>query len=222
MRGYAPELDGERALIGFAGAPFTLACYLIAGRPQKNFIDARRVMITEPELWHELMRTLSEMVKVYLQAQIRAGVNAVQLFDSWVGLLSEADYRAKVLPYVKSIFEGLADFEVPTIHFGTSSGHLLKAMADAGGEVIGVDWRTPMSEARSILGPKKAVQGNLDPAYLLGDLESLKRGHRPRPSSRRGHSLAIIFNLGHGVDRHTDPAMIKLAVDWVHKISSKR
>src|SRR5690606_11965937 len=161
------ELTGKTPLIGFAGAPFTLASYLIEGGRSSHYLITKKLMYSEPELWHDLMRKLSAVVRRYLQAQIEAGADAVQLFDSWVGALSPDDYRAFVMPHVSHILQGVADAGVPVIHFGTGTGSLLELQLSAGGSVIGVDWRTPLDEARRRLGPNVALQGNLDPTLLL-------------------------------------------------------
>lgn len=161
---------GATPLIGFAGAPFTLASYLIEGGPSKNHDHTKAMMYGEPELWHALMDRLTQITLGFLRVQLAAGASAVQLFDSWVGAVSPDDYREFVLPYTSRIFEGLADLDVPRIHFGVGTGELLGLLGQAGADVVGVDWRVPLDEAASRVGPGKALQGNLDPAILLAQI----------------------------------------------------
>lgn len=198
LRSVRAELGDGHALIGFAGAPFTLACYMVEGRASRDFPRAKQLMYSAPDVWHRLMDRLADTQAAYLEAQVRAGADAVQLFDSWVGGLSPADYREYVLPYSRRIFERLGATGVPTIHFGTGTAMLLGAMAEAGGDVIGVDWRAPLDWAWEQVGPGRGVQGNLDPALLLGPFEKVAERTRDvlrRAGGRPGH----IFNLGHGV-----------------------
>lgn len=209
------ELAGQVPLIGFAGAPFTLACYIIQGQASRDFTEARRVMYAQPELWNGLMTALTDMVITYLRAQVRAGAQAVQLFDSWVGLLGPREYVAHVQPYMRRIFDGLADLGVPRIHFGTGTASLLEVMAEAGGDVIGLDWRVSIADARRRLGPQRAVQGNLDPTTLLAPLEVLEREMHAvlaDAGGRPGH----IFNVGHGIQRQTDPERVRWLAQAVH------
>src|SRR5438132_388955 len=190
-------LGGRVPLIGFAGAPFTLASYLIEGGPSQAFLRTKRVMHTEPRTWQALMEKLSRLAIRYLNGQIAAGAQAVQLFDSWVGCLSPADYRHNVLPYMRGVIAAI-EGGVPVIHFGTNTAGLLELMREAGGDVIGLDWRVDLGQAWRRLGDGVAVQGNLDPAVLLADLEAIRRAARAVLASaggRPGH----IFNLGHGV-----------------------
>jgi uroporphyrinogen decarboxylase len=214
----ARELDGRAAVIGFSGAPFTLACYLIEGRPSRDFATAKAFMYREPSAWHRLMERLGGMVIEYLRAQVDAGVDVVQLFDSWVGGLGPAEYQAFVQPHVRSILASLDD--VPSIHFGTGTASLLEAMAEAGGDVIGVDHRVPLSEAWRRIGHDRGIQGNLDAARLLagwGPTEDGAGAVLAEADGRPGH----IFNLGHGVLPETDPALLRRLVDFVHARTSR-
>lgn len=209
------ELAGERPLIGFAGAPFTLACYIMQGRGSKSFEIARTAMLTQPDLWSGLMQHLAETLTTYLKAQIQAGASAVQLFDSWVGLLSPEHYRRYVLPYTQHIFRELADTGVPTIHFGTGTTTLLEIMKEAGGDVIGVDWRIPLDQGWERIGYDRAIQGNLDPIVLLSDIETIDAHMHDilrRAAGRPGH----IFNLGHGILRTTPPEHVAHLARAVH------
>ena len=208
------ELDGKTPLIGFAGAPFTLASYLVEGGKSRNFALTKRMLYSEPELWHTLAGKLSEVVRAYLRAQVRAGAQAVQLFDSWVGELSPSDYREFVLPHVRHILADLQTTGVPVIHFGTGTGSLLELQREAGGTVIGVDWRTPMAQARTRL-PGVALQGNLDPLLLQAPREYLgKRVDEVLDSA--GGEPGHIFNLGHGILPETSPDACKFVVERVH------
>ena len=210
------ELGGRKPLIGFAGAPFTLACYLIEGRPTREFTRARALMHRDPETWHGLMDVLSHTVLQYLRAQVEAGVDAVQLFDSWVGGLPPWDYETFVMPYSARILRGLADTGVPRIHFGTGTATLLPLMARAGADVVGVDWRIGLDEAWSRIGDEFAVQGNLDPVVLLGPWEAVAERARDvlrRAGGRPGH----IFNLGHGVLPETPVEHLQRLVELVHR-----
>jgi len=214
-------LDGRVPLIGFAGAPFTLACYLIEGRPTREFTRARALMYREPELWHALMDVLADVVLAYLRAQVEAGAQAVQLFDSWVGGLGPLDYREFVLPYSRRIFAGLADTGVPRIHFGTGTAALLPLMAEAGPDVVGVDWRVELDRAWEAIGPDLGIQGNLDPAVLLGPFERVEERALDvlrRAGGRDGH----IFNLGHGVLPDTPVDHLRRLVELVHGVTERR
>jgi uroporphyrinogen decarboxylase len=208
------ELDGRVPLIGFAGAPFTLASYAIEGGRSTHFARVKALMYQEPETWHRLAGLLADVVGDYLKAQVEAGVDALQVFDSWVGVLDERDYRQLVLPHVRTLFERLGGSGVPLIHFGTGTGHLLRAMREGGGDVLGVDWRTPLDEAWRIVGDEVALQGNLDPTLLLAPRERLLAGVDEvleRAAGRRGH----IFNLGHGVLPDTPVESVKAVVERV-------
>ena len=202
-------------VIGFAGAPFTVASYLIEGGPSRSHARTKALMHAEPETWWALMDALADMAVASLRSQVEAGVQAVQLFDSWAGFLSPADYAELVLPVTRRIFHGLADLGVPRIHFGVGTGELLGLMADAGPDVMGVDWRVPMDVAWDRVGDDKAVQGNLDPAVCLAPWEVVEAETRKileQAGGRPGH----IFNLGHGVLPDTDPATLERVVELVH------
>jgi uroporphyrinogen decarboxylase len=208
---------GETPLIGFAGAPFTLASYLVEGGPSRNHERTKALMRSAPEVWHALMGRLAESTSVFLRAQIDAGVDAVQLFDSWVGALSDRDYRAYAQPHSARVLTALADTGVPRIHFGVGTGELLGAMAEAGADVVGVDWRIPLDEAARRTGGTHPVQGNLDPAVLFADQASIEaEARRIVDEGRRtpGH----VFNLGHGVLPATDPDVLTRLVELVHSL----
>jgi len=208
------ELDGTAGVIGFSGAPFTLACYLIEGRPSRDFATAKAFMYREPAAWHDLMERLSIMVAAYLRSQVDAGADVVQLFDSWVGGLGPADYREFVQPHVRRIFAGLQG--VPTIHFGTGTAALLELLAAAGGDVIGLDHRVSLAAAWVRVGHDRGVQGNLDPARLLAGWEATRAGALAvldEAAGRPGH----VFNLGHGVLPETDTDLLRRLVDLVHE-----
>ena len=212
------ELDVP--LIGFAGAPFTLASYLIEGGASRTFVKTKSMMLGEPDLWRALMQRLAATATAALRAQAEAGAEAVQLFDSWAGALSPGDYVQHVLPFTRTVFEGLAGLGVPRIHFGVGTGELLEPMRDAGADVIGVDWRVPIDTAWDRLGDV-AVQGNLDPALLLAPWEVVEAKAREvlaRAGGRRGH----VFNLGHGVLPETDPEVLRRLTDLVHEESRRR
>jgi len=204
-------------LIGFAGAPFTLASYLIEGGPSRTYAKTKALMYTEPDTWTELLSTLADITSAFLRVQVNAGASAVQLFDSWAGALSPDDYQRSVLPASSEVFDGLADLDVPAIHFGVNTGELLPLMADAGPDVVGIDWRVPIDVARERLGGGVAVQGNLDPAVCLSPWEAVETKVRDilkRNGRRPGH----IFNLGHGVLPETDPDVLRRIVDLVHAL----
>lgn len=212
------ELDGATALIGFAGAPFTLASYLIEGGSSRNLLKTKRMMYSDPQSWHRLMEKLAQVVADYLSAQIDAGAQAVQIFDSWVGTLTPDDYREYVFPYSKSIFSALQKKKAPTIHFGTGTASLLPLMKEAGGNVIGIDWQTPLDWAWKRLDHQVAVQGNLDPvAFYAPEAELAKRVERilRQAGGRPGH----IFNLGHGILPDTPVDQVKRVVELVHEWS---
>lgn len=201
-------------VIGFAGAPFTIAAYAIEGRSPRGLETTKTLMRTDPATWSGLLERIVDMDLAYLSAQVAAGASAIQLFDSWVGALSPFDYRIHVAPHVRRLFEGLRGLGVPTIHFGTGTAGLLEVMADAGGDVIGLDWRVDLAAAWSRL-PGRAVQGNLDPDVLLGPWSEVERqvGHvLAGAAGRPGH----VFNLGHGVLPPTDPEVLRRVVDLVH------
>jgi uroporphyrinogen decarboxylase len=210
----AQELAGKRAVIGFSGAPFTLACYLIEGRPSREYAKAKTFMFSQPDAWHRLMSILSEVIVRYLRAQVAAGAQVIQLFDSWVGALSPADYERYVKAHVAHIFDGLRD--VPTIHFGASTAVLLEQMAAAGGDLMSIDAHQSLDVAWSRLPDGRGVQGNLDATRVLAGWEATEEGARDvlrRAGGRPGH----IFNLGHGVLPESDPAILRRLVDFVHE-----
>ncbi|MEY9211179.1 uroporphyrinogen decarboxylase [Thermobifida halotolerans] len=212
--GLVAEL-GDRPLIGFAGAPFTLASYLIEGGPSKHHEHTKALMYGAPDVWAELMRRLAALTLEFLRVQIAAGASAVQLFDSWVGALSAEDYRASVLPYSAWIFERLAGFDVPRIHFGVGTGELLGLLSEAGADVVGVDWRVPLDRAVQRVRPDTALQGNLDPAVLFAPWSVVAERTDDvlaRAEAADGH----VFNLGHGVLPTTDPAVLERLVEYVH------
>jgi uroporphyrinogen decarboxylase len=207
------ELPAEQAVIGFAGGPFTVAGYLIEGRPTRDFLKTKGCMYRAPDVWHALMEKLADTFDAYLRAKVRAGADVIQLFDSWVGTLSVDDYREFVAPYSARI---LASLDVPTIHFGTGTTHLLGDLARVGGDVIGLDWRIPIDRGWALVGEGRGVQGNLDPALLLGPWERAEAAAAKILSAvagRRGH----VFNLGHGVLPATDPADLRRLAELVHE-----
>ena len=219
VRTVVRALGGRVPLIGFAGGPFTVASYLVEGGPSRDYLHTKRLMYEEPEAWHRLMDLLGEATARYLNGQIAAGAEVVQLFDSWVGVLSPADYRVFVQPHVRAVMKALTP-GVPVIHFGTGTAGLLEPMRDAGGDVIGLDWRVDLDAAWTVLGPDVAVQGNLDPAALLAPPAVFKERVRDiltRAGGRPGH----IFNLGHGVLPQTPVDHARALVDMVHEFSSK-
>jgi len=213
-------LDGRVPLIGFAGAPFTLASYAIEGGASRSYIETKGLMYREPVVWHRLLDKLARVVTEYLKNQIRAGAQAVQLFDSWVGCLSPEDYREYVQPHVGLIFDGLKGENVPLIHFGTGTATLLELMREAGGTVIGVDWRVPLDEARRRLGPGVAIQGNLDPVVLLAPRHEIER-RVESVLKQAGDEPGFIFNLGHGILPATPVENVQAAVELVHKLSQR-
>ncbi|HXX38151.1 MAG TPA: uroporphyrinogen decarboxylase [bacterium] len=211
-------LGGRVPLIGFAGAPFTLASYLVEGRPSRAFLETKHLMHADPDAWHTLMERLAVLSTRYLNGQIAAGADAVQLFDSWVGCLSPDDYRRFVLPHSRRVIASITP-GVPVIHFGTGTAGLLELMQEAGGDVLGLDWRVDLGQAWGRLGDGVAVQGNLDPALLLASPAEIRRGVRAvldGAAGRPGH----IFNLGHGVLPHTPWDHVVAMVDAVHELST--
>lgn len=201
-------------VIGFGGAPFTLASYLIEGGPSRTHARTKAMMLGEPETWNKLMDRLAEAVLLYLRAQVAAGARAVQLFDSWVGALAPAEYLTYVAPGVERIFGGLEDLAVPRIHFGIGTGELLGLMSSVGVDVMGVDWRVPLSLARTRVAEGISLQGNLDPAVCLAPWHVIEE--HAIEVLRQGGGRAHIFNLGHGVLPDTDPDMLARLVDLVH------
>ena len=211
------ELEPERALVGFCGGPFTVAGYLVEGKPSRDFLRTKQLMYCEPAVWHALLDRLTDTFCGYVAAKAAAGADAIQLFDSWVGALSVADYEEFVAPYSARV---LAAVDVPTIHFGTGTTHLLPAMAAAGGDAIGLDWRVPLDQGWLAAGPEQAVQGNLDPAVLLGPWERVEAAALDvlaRAGGRPGH----VFNLGHGVLPDTNPDDLGRLVGLVHERTTK-
>ncbi|MDQ1180245.1 MULTISPECIES: uroporphyrinogen decarboxylase [unclassified Rhodococcus (in: high G+C Gram-positive bacteria)] len=209
-------------LIGFAGAPFTLASYLVEGGPSRNHERTKALMHSDPQTWHALLSSLADMTIAFLTAQADAGVDAVQLFDSWAGALSLAEYREFVFPHSSRVFEAMASAGVPRIHFGVGTGELLGAMGEAGADVVGVDWRIPLDVAARRVGPGKALQGNLDPAVLFAGPDAVRR-EVTRIVGEADAALAAgatghIFNLGHGVLPATDPDVVTSVVELVHSL----
>lgn len=213
------EISPARGVVGFAGAPFTLASYLIEGRPTRDFAKTKALMYSEPAVWHALMEKLAGIMSDYLRAQIRAGVDVVQLFDSWVGALDTDDYVTFVQPYTRNIFAAIRDEKVPIIHFGTNTATLLDLMKTDGADLIGVDWRIPLDQAWERIGFDKGIQGNLDPGALLGPVDVMLEKARNilrRAGGRQGH----IFNLGHGLLPSTPLDNAIRLVDFVHEESA--
>lgn len=201
-------------LIGFAGGPFTLASYLIEGGPSRDHAKTKSLMYNQPELWTELLERLADNSLASLAAQIEAGVDAIQVFDSWIGAIGPADYLQHVMPATRRIFSGLAKFHVPRIHFGVGTGELLQLMGEAGADVVGVDWRVPLDVARRRIGPNRAVQGNLDPVVALAGWDAVS--HQAERILREGGGTGHIFNLGHGVLPDTDPGVLAELVGFCH------
>ncbi len=209
-------LEGRVPLIGFAGAPFTLASYAIEGGPSSNYAKTKALMYSEPGTWHALLEHLANIVADYLQAQVEAGAQAIQVFDSWVGALGPDDYREFALPHTKRILDATQATGVPVIHFGTGTSTLLPMMREAGGDVIGADWRIPLDDAWTLIGHDRAIQGNLDPTILLGPVERLMDGVNDvlhRAAGRPGH----IFNLGHGILPETPVEHVQALAHFVHQ-----
>jgi uroporphyrinogen decarboxylase len=216
VRALVGELAGT-PLIGFAGAPFTLASYLVEGGPSKNHARTKALMHGDPQLWHALLARLAIVSGEFLRVQIEAGAAAIQLFDSWAGALSRADYEQFVMPHSRAVLEPLAGL-VPRIHFGVGTGELLAPMRAAGADVVGVDWRVPLDEAVRRIGPGAVVQGNLDPALLLADWPVVEAEVRRVVADGRA-AAGHIFNLGHGVLPDTDPDVLTRIVQLVHSLS---
>ena len=215
------ELAGRVPLIGFAGAPFTLASYAIEGGHSSSFAHTKALMYGSPAAWHRFCDFLADIVADYLAAQIEAGVNAVQVFDSWVGALTARDYREFILPHTRKIFDRLAAYDVPTIHFGVGTGAILGQLREAGGHVIGADWRLPLDEAWARIGPDRAIQGNLDPTLLLGPLDRIFAAAADvlaRAGGRPGH----VFNLGHGILPMTPLEHVQALARYVHQQTRSR
>jgi uroporphyrinogen decarboxylase len=214
------ELEGRVPLIGFGGAPFTLASYAIEGGPSTSYARTKAFMFTEPSAWHRLCDRFADAIADYLRAQVDAGVQAIQIFDSWAGALSRSDYREFALPHTRRIFEALAGTGVPLIHFGVGTSAILREIAEAGGDVIGLDWRLPLDDAWAAVGFDRAVQGNLDPTLLLGPRDRLLSAADDvlaRAGGRPGH----IFNLGHGVLPNTSLEEVQALAAHVHQASRR-
>src|SRR5437868_9810189 len=209
------QLDPGVAVIGFSGAPFTLAGYLIEGKPSREFLMTKRMMYEEPALWDALMTHLSQLVREYLLGQIEAGAQLVQVFDSWVGCLSPADYRRYVLPYLTGVFAAVQRVNTPSIHFATGTAGILSLLREAGGDVIGIDWRVDLGEAWRQIGYDRGIQGNLDPALLLGPWPVVEDGAR-RVIEAAGGRPGHIFNLGHGVLPESPVEHLPQLVEFVH------
>ncbi len=207
-------------LIGFAGAPFTLAAYLVEGRPSRDYAKVKALMTGQPALWHELCDRLADMAIVTLVAQVEAGASAVQLFDSWAGALHPVHYREFVLPHSTKILNAMADLDVTRTHFGINTAELLADMADAGADMVGVDWRTSLSVARERTGGRVALQGNLDPALILAPWPVLEREVRRVLDDNNGHP-GHVFNLGHGVLPASDPDQLAGVAQLVHQLTSR-
>jgi uroporphyrinogen decarboxylase len=209
-------------LIGFAGAPFTLASYLVEGGPSRDHARTKAMMLAEPANWHALMSKLTDLTVVFLRGQIDAGVDAIQMFDSWAGTLSLADYRQYVLPHSSRVFAALADYGVPMTHFGVGTAELLGAMSDAGPTVVGVDWRTSLTDAASRVRPGTALQGNLEPVVLQAGWPVVERAARAVVDDGRravdAGAVGHVFNLGHGVPPQTDPGVLTELVSLVHSL----
>ncbi len=213
-------LGTETPLIGFSGAPFTLASYLVEGGHSQNYLTTKAMMLRAPGAWNKLMTRLSETVLLYLGAQIEAGADAVQLFDSWAGCLSPPDYEAYVMPFNTRILNGLKKYRAPVINFATDNAGLLRLMSSSGGDVIGVDWRIRIDQAWELIGHSKAIQGNLDPAVLFARTDEIKRQVKTilgMTAGRNGH----IFNLGHGVLPTTPESHVKALVELIHELSER-
>ncbi|MET9485247.1 uroporphyrinogen decarboxylase [Streptomyces sp. NPDC006638] len=211
---------GATPLIGFAGAPFTLASYLIEGGPSRTYERTKAMMYGDPDLWSDLLDRLAAITGAFLKVQIEAGASAVQLFDSWAGALAPKDYRTYVMPASAKVFETVAPYGVPRLHFGVGTGELLGLMGEAGADVVGVDWRVPLDEAVRRIGPGKALQGNLDPTVLFAPTEVVETKAREvldAAAGLEGH----VFNLGHGVMPSTDPDSLTRLVDYVHTRSAR-
>jgi uroporphyrinogen decarboxylase len=216
IRQIKPALADRVPLIGFAGAPFTLASYAIEGGHSNAFAHTKALMYGSPVAWHRFCDTLADVIGDYLAAQVEAGVDAVMVFDSWVGALNASDYREFILPHTRRIFDRVAPLGVPTIHFGVGTGAILGELREAGGDVIGADWRTPLDQAWARIGPDRAIQGNLDPTLLLGPLDRVFAATDDvleRAGGRPGH----VFNLGHGILPTTPVEHVQALARYVHQ-----
>ena len=211
---------GPTPLIGFGGAPFTLASYLIEGGPSRSYEQTKAMMYGAPKLFAALLDRLADITAAFLTVQLNAGASAVQLFDSWVGALAPADYREHVMPASAKVLGAVAHFGAPRIHFGVGTGELLALMGEAGADVVGVDWRVPLDEAARRVGPGKALQGNLDPAVVFAPWEAVETATRRVLRDAEGLE-GHVFNLGHGVGPQTDPDVLARIVELVHEVSSR-
>jgi len=210
------ELPASAPLIGFAGAPWTLFCYAVEGKGSKTFIQAKSFLFAEPDAARVLLNKMADTMTAYLRAQAEAGAQALMIFDSWAGLLSPYEFRSFALPALRRTIEGLRDLELPLIYFPNQGSTLLEDSALAGADVLGIDWRLPLSRVRAIVGPEVAVQGNLDPSALFAPREALGTQIR-RVLMEAGPEPGHIFNLGHGIERTTDPDAVAFLVDKVHE-----
>jgi uroporphyrinogen decarboxylase len=215
------ELAGRAAVVGFAGAPYTLASYMIEGKASKDRARAKTLMYSRPGLWAELMETLTEVTVRYLKAQVDAGAQVLQLFDSWIGDLGPSAYEAHVLPYSRRIFDAVRETGVPTIHFGTGVGGMLEHFASAGSDLVCVDWRISLADAWRRIGEDKGIQGNLDPTVVLAPWETIE-AEASRVLSEAEGRPGHVFNLGHGVLPDTDPAQLTRLVEFVHAATSRK
>jgi uroporphyrinogen decarboxylase len=214
------ELAGKIPLIGFVGAPFTLASYLVEGKPSRDFVKTKTLMYSHPDTWHALMSRLAGVIVSFARAQVEAGVDVIQVFDSWIGCVSPQDYERFVRPSVQRIFAELAPLGVPMIHFGVNTAMLLQQMKDDGGTILGADWRIPLDDAWRTIGYEKGIQGNLDPAVLFAPpdvIDAAVKDVVARAANRPGH----IFNLGHGLHPQTPVEGVQRAVDAVRKLSAR-
>ena len=212
---------GATPLIGFAGAPYTLASYLVEGGPSKNHENTKALMYGDPELWQELLDRLADITAAFLKVQIEAGASAVQLFDSWAGALAPSDYCRSVLPASAKVFDAVAGYGVPRIHFGVGTGELLGLMGDAGADVVGVDWRVPLDEAARRVAPGKALQGNLDPTVLFAPESAIRAKTEEVLAAAEASGRGHVFNLGHGVMPSTDPDTLTRLAAHVHEATER-
>ena len=219
VRAVRRELPARVALIGFAGAPFTVASYVVEGGASREYLHTKRLMYEAPAAWHRLLEILADATATYLNGQIDAGAQAVQLFDSWIGALAPDDYRTYVLPHTRAVIRALRP-GVPVIHFGTGTATLLPLMREAGGDVIGLDWRVDLDRGWAAVGHDVGVQGNLDPALLMAK-PAVFRERVKQILARAGGRPGHIFNLGHGVHQHTPPEHVAALVDMVHELSAR-
>lgn len=209
------EALGPVPLIGFSGAPFTLASYAVEGAPSRTYRHTKQMMWNQPDSFDALMASFGRMVVEYLTAQVQAGASALQIFDSWIGALSAEDYTRSVLPHMLTIFESLKPLGVPLIYFGVGTQHLLPQMAHSGASVLGIDWRTPLASVRTMLGRDLVLQGNLDPERIVAGFPAAREGAATILQAMQGDPR-FIFNLGHGVPKETDPSVLKQLVEWIH------